>query len=568
VKGVDDYYVAGRNAPTLFVVGTLIASYLSTAAFLGETGFAYQGYAGVMLILIAVNLMGYVIGAVFFGRYIRRSRAITVAEYFGKRFNSRRVQAAAGTTVIIGLSAYLLAVTQGASLVISEAVDIPYDVTLLIVWGGYTWFTARSGSKGVVVTDTVMFFLFTIITFATAFYIISATGGWFDTIDALATFDAKPGIISWHGVTGPGARFETIGDALSWGLILGVAWGITIAVSPWQSSRYLMAKDEHVVIRSACAATATALLFYCALFMAATSLNLLNPDIVPAEKAMIWAAMNVLPGFFGVLLMAGIVAAALSSASTFLSLIAFSATNDLVELKESNELRRLSLSRYAMLGIGVVILGLAHLQPPAILEISYFAATLFASSWGPVAFMSVWSERITASAAFWGIVVGFGSNFAAKMLTLYGFATLPVLLDPIVIGIALSSLTIIVVSHGSEVTAAERRYRVNLHATPAAEIDIAKSRATLKFAIGLMCCGLGLALAMAVFYAAPYAVATDDRRINMTPIEGRANDGGEMFLALGCGAILLLMGLIAYRAVKADYSAARRAGQQAKKNDP
>jgi hypothetical protein len=28
----------------------------------------------------------------------------------------------------------------------------------------------------------------------------------------------------------------------------------------------------------------------------------------------------------------------------------------------------------------------------------------------------------------------------------------------------------------------------------------------------------------------------------------------------------LLMGLIAYRAVKADYSAARRAGQQAKKN--
>ena len=29
------------------------------------------------------------------------------------------------------------------------------------------------------------------------------------------------------------------------------AWGIVVAVSPWQASRYLMARDEHTVIRSA-----------------------------------------------------------------------------------------------------------------------------------------------------------------------------------------------------------------------------------------------------------------------------------------------------------------------------
>ena len=43
VKGIDDYYVAGRSAPTFLIVGTLVASFLSTAAFLGETGFSYQG---------------------------------------------------------------------------------------------------------------------------------------------------------------------------------------------------------------------------------------------------------------------------------------------------------------------------------------------------------------------------------------------------------------------------------------------------------------------------------------------------------------------------------------------
>ena len=42
--------------------------------------------------------------------------------------------------------------------------------------------------------------------------------------------------------------------------------------------------------------------------------------------------------------------------------------------------------------------------------LTYFGATLFASAWGPVALMSVWSDRITASAAFWGIVSGFLGN--------------------------------------------------------------------------------------------------------------------------------------------------------------
>ncbi len=38
VKLLEDYFVAGRQAPTLLIVGTLVASFLSTKAFLAETG--------------------------------------------------------------------------------------------------------------------------------------------------------------------------------------------------------------------------------------------------------------------------------------------------------------------------------------------------------------------------------------------------------------------------------------------------------------------------------------------------------------------------------------------------
>jgi len=44
VKDTNDYYVSGRNAPTLLIVGSLIASFLSTGAFLGDTGEVYSGF--------------------------------------------------------------------------------------------------------------------------------------------------------------------------------------------------------------------------------------------------------------------------------------------------------------------------------------------------------------------------------------------------------------------------------------------------------------------------------------------------------------------------------------------
>jgi hypothetical protein len=50
VKSIDDYFVAGRRAPTLLIVGTLVASVFSTSIFLGEAGFTYDGQLGPYLL--------------------------------------------------------------------------------------------------------------------------------------------------------------------------------------------------------------------------------------------------------------------------------------------------------------------------------------------------------------------------------------------------------------------------------------------------------------------------------------------------------------------------------------
>jgi len=543
VRHLEDYFVAGRQAPTLLIVGTLVASLMSTNAFMGESGLSYSGYPAILIILTAVNCIGYVAGGLWFGRFLRRSRALTLAEYFGRRFDSRRVQTVAGITIILGCTAYLVMVTQGTATIVHEVTGLSYRTTLVMAWLGYTLFTLYSGSRGVVITDTMMFVLFGAVAFMGLSFIVAANGGWTATVEGLAAFAAKPGIISWHGMNGPDAIWKTPAESLTYAMILGVAWGIVVAVSPWQASRYLMARDEHTVIRSATITAGVVMLLYLVLLFGAASINLVKADIDPAQESMIWAAMNIMPPLAGALLMSGILAAGLSSASTFLSLVGFSVSNDLFAQTTDDDAQRLKTSRKAMLGISLAALALAWAIPEGrLFWITYFAGTLFASCWGPVAFMSVWSSSITEAGAFWGIIAGLAGNLVTNAAALLGLVDLPVILDPILVGAVLSYAVVVIVSRAGRVSDREHRLRERLHETPVDEFDPARLRRTLGWAAVLMVFGLSLGVLMVVFYSLPYRHA----------VGGAA--GGEIAMSLGVGLMLVLTGALAWWGTRRSYA--------------
>ena len=175
-------------------------------------------------------------------------------------------------------------------------------------------------------------------------------------------------------------------------------------------------------------------------------INLSDSGIQPAEEVVIYAALNLLPELLGALLLAGIMAAGLSSASTFLSLVGFSVSHDLFRHDTVDDKRMLKLSRQIMLVIGLITLVIAFFSPIDIFWLTYFVGTLFASAWGPVALMSVWSKNITADAAFWGIVSGFAFNAVPKALEYLEWISLPFWLDPILLGGLVSLIVVLVVS--------------------------------------------------------------------------------------------------------------------------
>ena len=68
VKDTNDYYVAGRQAPTILIVGSLIASFLSTGAFMGDAGEVYSGFFMGIVIVGILQASGYVYGANLSGK--------------------------------------------------------------------------------------------------------------------------------------------------------------------------------------------------------------------------------------------------------------------------------------------------------------------------------------------------------------------------------------------------------------------------------------------------------------------------------------------------------------------
>ena len=547
VKQLDDYFVAGRRAPTLLIVGTLVASVFSTSLFLGEAGFTYDGQLGPYILMPGIAVIGYVYGAIFFGTFLRRSRAHTVADFFGQRFNSHRVQQAAGMTIIVGLGGYLLVVTQGAAILLTELTGLSYFQGIILAWLSYTLFTLYSGSKGVILTDTLMFLLFCVATVFFVFYIIDGMGGVTQAVEDLTQVESKPDIAAWHGTIGAGTEWPTATDYLIWSLIMDMSWGFVYAVGPWQSSRHLMARDEHVVIRAAVYACFAVALMQVLVYGIGGLINLANSGLSPSETVMIWAAKNLVPSFLGAMLLAGIMAAALSSASTFLSLIGFSVSNDIVVRKKQ---LTVNASRIAMFVTGLAVLALCFIFPPNVFWLMLFIGTVFASSWGPVGFMSIWSKSITADAAFWGIVTGFFGNVIPALLEYIGVIDLPSYLNPALTGAIISLITIVCVSRIGAVTEQEAQYRDALHRTPDTDYNLQKTKTTMLAPAALILYGCVMPLLLIKYYVTPYQTGVGqllaDGSVDLTT--------GEAILAMLSAPVYIVLGLVVAKVVWSRYS--------------
>lgn len=500
VKNANDYYVAGRNAPSLLITGSLVASFIGVGLFMGDVGESYSGFFGPIIVAVGVLSVGYIVGSVFFGRYLRRSEAVTIPQYFGKRFDSPAMQKLATITSIIIMLIYSLSCVQGIGTLMSSVTGLDYKWCIVIAVAVFTLITIFSGAKGVLITDTIMFAIFSIATLIGAFIIADKAGGWFNTVSDMANYEAVPGILAGGG--NPDYFYPTPGENMIWAVGYGIGWMAVLMVAPWQSSRYLMAKNEHTVIRSSIVASVAVFFIEFLMCMAGVFVNKLNPGMTNPPEALIWASMNVMPSILGIIVLSGVLASGISSATTFLSLIGSNVTNDIIKIKD--ERKNLFLGRLVVLGIAVVILLLCLFYPPQIFWITYLGATVVACSWLPVAIVSVWSKRVTKVGAFCGMLVGFLVSATMKIWVGISGITLPIYLDPFFIGMAAGIIALIIGSACTKVTDRENEERAKLFVIPESEKNPKEVKKTKIMIMSASFLGVLVTTVLLVFWVIPY----------------------------------------------------------------
>lgn len=508
VKNVNDYYVSGRNAPTILISGTLFASMLSVNGFMGDQGFCYTGNITSLVLLNALCACGYVIGPLVFGRYLRRSECSTMPEYFGARYQDFRNRRVAGIITVVSITAYLLASITGVGILMQELSGLPYELCLLIAWACFTAFTFYSGSKGVILTDTMMFLVFLFGSIIAGVYIFRAQGGVGELLHNLMNNPGIPdNLLDYHGNI-PGTGASDVFGAVMYAVTMGVIWLITVSVSPWQAGRNLMAKSEHVTFRAGAVAAVCTVVFLLYLNLASVSVLNLNPNLEDPQRVLIWASFNVMPKLVGTLMLAGIMAAGLSSASTFLSVIGFSVTSDIFPVKFRDERHQLRTSRLIMLAVGVLALVLSYLGLGGVRVISWFASTIIAASWAVPGIGSVVSRKLSSTGARWSMMAGFFGFLIPKCLV--GFHIAPFdsilinFLDPFFVGLYLSLLFAVIGSVRYPVSQGESNYRSRLLELPLSEQVPAQYRRDRAYGWGMIAAGVLTSIFLLVGWALPY----------------------------------------------------------------
>lgn len=500
VKNANDFYVAGRNAPAMLITGSLVASFIGVGLFMGDVGEAYSGFFAPILVAVGVLSVGYIVGSVFFGRYLRRSEVVTIPQFFGKRFNSVPMQKLATITSIIIMLIYSLSCVQGIGTLMSAVTGLEYNLCVVLAVIAFTLITVFSGAKGVLITDTIMFAVFSVATIIGAFVIAKKAGGWTATVSEMATYEAVPDILAGSGNLN--YFYPTGKENMIWACGYGIAWMSVLMVAPWQSSRYLMAKNEHTVIRSSIIASVSVFMIEFLMCMAGVFTNKLNPGMEAPSQALIWASMNIMPAILGIVVLSGVLASGISSATTFLSLIGSNITNDVVSIKD--ERKNLFFGRLTVLVIGVVICLLCIFNPPQIFWITYLGATVVACSWFPVAIASIWSNRVTKTGAFAGMLTGFAVSSVLKIVFGIKSITPPIYFDPFFIGLAAGILALVIGSAVTKVTPEEKAEREKLFVMPESEKDPAEIKKT-KILISLSIpFGILVTVLMLVLWAKPY----------------------------------------------------------------
>ena len=419
VKNSEDFFIGGRSLGAWLSAFSLMTSYASGYTYTAAPGMGYQGGWSTMW-WASGDAPGNALSFGLLGRRLRKYsellRAITLPEFYEKRFRSPALRLMTSILIVCTVSMHLVAQWQASGIMLSVAFETDYIIGLVIGGAVVLAYTVMGGYLATVYNDFlqgIIMFIGTAVLFITA---LAAVGGFGELNNQLASINT--GLVTpW----GPNNEYGSLIAAIS-PVILIVMGSFG---QPHVTVRHIALKEPDTARKSMLITVIFMAIFSIMYYMVgATGLVLLGPDVEPESVGvMLW--FEVLPPIgAGILVSAGI-AAIMSTASGFLMLMVSSISHDIFNrflLPNVSQEKIVFIARIVTAVIAVVTI-VAAINPPAgVFTIIMTVYGGMALAFGIPNIFAVYWKRSTKTGAIACVVLSLTIYiwFTATGMTMFG----------------------------------------------------------------------------------------------------------------------------------------------------
>lgn len=329
VSDEADFLVAGRRLGLPLMVGALVATWFGAGTTMGASGATYLfGVQGVVFDPFGAALCLILLG-LFFARVVRRSKYMTLVDFFESRYGSK-VAGLSALVMLIAEMGWIGALLVGFGAIINFFTGIPLGWGIGISTLVLILYTYMGGMYAVTMTDSVQIAVVTVSMIAIFVIVMSLpeVGGW-DYVLANDPSHNWIGINQWDFLPTPESRadpelenagFNYYTGHMGWFYWIAAIMAIGVGSIAAQdvNQRLMSAKSENVGVYSAVVSGVVYLILGMIPVILGIAAFKLYPDLdfdtVQNQMLLIMAA-DYLPTFLVIIFVCGLVAALMSSAA-------------------------------------------------------------------------------------------------------------------------------------------------------------------------------------------------------------------------------------------------------------
>ncbi|MCC8183203.1 sodium/proline symporter [Cloacibacillus porcorum] len=435
----EDFLIGGRRIGPWVSSFALITSYMSGYTYTAAPGLGYAGGYSVLWWATG-DAPGNALSFGILGRRLRKYSellgAITLPEYYEKRFNSPALRVIAALVILLTVSMHLVAQWTASGKLLSVVFGTEYFTGMLIGCAVVLLYTIMGGYLAVVYTDFIQGLLMfggTQVLFWVALFKVGGFAALNDKLGAV-----NPALVTpW----GPDmAYYGLLAAATPIILIIMGSFGM-----PHITIKHFSMRNPSTARQAMLITGVFVVLFSFVYYMTGSLARvILGEGLADVEQAGVKLWFSVLPPFWAGLLSSAAVASLMSTADSFLLLLVSTIAHDLLNRfskREIPEKKRLFISRVLVLIVAVLSFIVAMNPPALVFTIVIFVFGGMALAFGVPNLFSVFWKHATAAGVIASMVC---SLFIYVGATLGSWNLLG--LHPFIAGLVVAVAVLVVVS--------------------------------------------------------------------------------------------------------------------------